>query len=186
MGRVEVLSACLAKSRHRGIAGVCMWSPKYGAHIDAPKPGMFAGSEAQKQLQARNFESLFFGKRADATCGTFPNKVWMASKLIKLRCRLRKDSSPQERMRQSKAHTRVTPAPTVRDISNGEGGGDSNGRCPTGGGGCVDGGAKTTSHYGPATAVDDDSQVAGIDPLKPQQVRPHSQATGGLWDVWGF
>ena len=50
-------------------------------------------------------------------------------------------------------------------------------------GGRAEGGANTTSYYGPATAVDDDSQVAGIDPLKPQQVRPHSQATGGLWDV---
>ena len=37
-------------------------------------------------------------QEACGTCGTFPNKVWMASKLIKLRCRLRKDSSPQEQM----------------------------------------------------------------------------------------
>ena len=46
-------------------------------------------------------------QEACGTCGTFPNKVWMASKLIKLRCRLRKDSSPQEQMRQSKAHTHL-------------------------------------------------------------------------------
>ena len=42
-----------------------MLGAKYGNHIDAPKQGMFFGSDAQKKLSERSFDSLFFGKRVD-------------------------------------------------------------------------------------------------------------------------
>ena len=36
----------LGRVKAQGIAGACMWGVKYGAYIDAPKPGMFVGLDA--------------------------------------------------------------------------------------------------------------------------------------------
>ena len=71
-----------------------MWSPKYGAHIDAPKPGMFAGSEAQKLIYARNFDALFFGKRADGTDWHMPKESLDGIKAYKAALQAEKGLKP--------------------------------------------------------------------------------------------
>ena len=83
-----------------------------------------------------NFESLFFGKRADATDWHMPKQSLDGIKAYKAALQAEKGLKP-------------TGTNEAEQSS-------SNGRCPTAGGG---------DHYGPAGAVDDDLQVAGIDPL---------------------
>ena len=83
----------LGRVKAQGITGVC-WGPKYGAHIDVPKPGMFVGSEAQKLIVARNFDALFFGKRADGTDWDMPKASFDGIKAYKAAVLAEKELKP--------------------------------------------------------------------------------------------
>ena len=62
----------LRADKSRGIAGVCKWSPEFGAHPSLPPAGQFVGSDAQKKLAERKFRNLVWGKNADGTTWNVP------------------------------------------------------------------------------------------------------------------
>ena len=95
VGRVEVLSACLAKSRHRASRGYACGVPNMALTLMPPNLGCSPARKPRNNYKLETSSLCSLGREPMGRIGTCPKKVWMASKLIKLRCRQRNVSSPQ-------------------------------------------------------------------------------------------